>query len=292
MSSISDAELAELDARVIDMMRTGVRNEVEIIGAGEMACVIGLGDHALKRLPPVSERARLESYGALVDEYVAALEQVGVRVAETEWRIVSSETNQVAYIIQERVSAASLMPDVVRCGTETEAVALLEQVLDHVDACVLAGIGIDPQLSNWSIRDGRPLLLDITTPMLRDEKGRDRLDTELFVAMLPALIRGFVRRFMIGEILDKNFNRHGILLDLIGNIVNYGLGHLTPVFLPAINARLEQPLTMKEVRAYRRSEHWTWSAIRRAFRVEQFWKRRVLRQPTSHLLPSEYLRGD
>jgi hypothetical protein len=107
--------------------------------------------------------------------------------------------------------------------------------------------------------------------------------------MLPVVIRSFVRRFMIGDLLNKNFEKHGILLDLIGNIVNYDLDHLTEVFLPIVNERLEAPLTMKEIKGYRREEYWTWLAIRKALQIEQFWQRRIRGKPTLHLLPSEFV---
>ena len=285
---LDEARLEALDAAVRRMLLTGERRGFDLIGAGELACVVGIEGFALKRLPPVEERARLEAYGTVLNEYLRALRTAGVAVIETEWRVVASGDVFAGYLVQRRVGADALLPGVVRRGCETEAVEILETILDRVDACVDAGIGIDPQISNWCMLDGKPVLLDVTTPMLRDEEGRDRLDTDLFVAMLPWVIRSFVRRFMVADLLDKNFEKHGILLDLIGNIVNYDLGHLTGVFLPRINARLEAPITEKEIATYRRSEVLAWGAIRRALRIEQWWKRNVLRRPSLHLLPSEY----
>lgn len=288
MTSLPQATLDELDLAVQHMLRTGEREGIEIIGAGAISCVIGLGDHALKRLPPVAERARLEAYGELLEAYLSELRIAGVPVAETEWGMVTTPDAFHAYIVQERVPGDTLLPKVILRSSEDEAVALLSQVLDCVDACVGAGIGIDPQLSNWSVREGRPLLLDVTTPMLRDAEGRDLLDTELFVAMLPVVMRGLVRRFLIEELLDKNFEKRGILLDLIGNIVNYDLGHLTGAFLPIVNARLDKPIEMKELKSYRRAERWTWAAIGHALKIEQAWKRRFVKDPSLHLLPSEF----
>jgi hypothetical protein len=291
MTSLSAERLAELDEAVRHMLRTGERSGFEIIGAGELACVVSVDGFACKRLPPMQDFGRLEAYGALLHDYIQALTRLDIPVIDSAWHTVTGANDHVGYILQPRVEAKSLLPAVMSGQSESDALEMLSVILDHVDNCVEAGVGIDPQISNWALMNGRPTLLDVTTPMLRDEQGKDLLDTEVFVVMLPILIRGFVRRFMISDILNKNFEKHGILLDLIGNIENYDLGHLTEPFLPAVNARLPEPLTLAEIQSYRREERWTWWAIRKALRIEQFWQRRIRNQATLHLLPSEFVRA-
>ena len=285
------ARMRQLDQAIRRALLTGERSGFDLVGAGEITCVVGFDGCACKRLPPVGDASRLAAYGALLERYVGELGALGVPVVDTAWRMVSEGDQHVGYIVQRLVPADTLLPGVLRRGTVAQAVAVLEVVLDHVDRCVDAGVGIDPQLSNWSIEDGAPLLLDVTTPMLRDEAGRDLLDTEIFVAMLPVLVRWIVRRFLVADILDKNFERRGALLDLIGNIENYGLKHLTEAFLPVVNARLEAPLTLAEIARYRRTERVTWTILRRALWLEQLVQRRVLRTATLHLLPSEFGRA-
>lgn len=284
---LSPAELDALDRSVRRMLATGRREGVEIIGAGELTCVVDWKGFACKRLPPFDAPGRLDAYARLLDQYVGELRRAGIAVVETAAQSVEAEGAHVAYIVQRRVPAGTLLPTVLRPLPAEEAAGFLLPILDHVDACVAAGIGIDAQLSNWSVRDGRPLLLDVTTPMLRDAQGRDLLDTEVFVVMLPVLLRGIVRRFLVGDILEKNFDHRRILLDLVGNLPNYGLGHLTDASLPLVNARLEKPLTLADVLRYRREEWWTWRLIRRSLEAEQFWRRRILRRQNLNLLPSQ-----
>jgi len=289
VTALAPKRLSHLDNAVRQMLLTGERGGFDIIGAGEITCVVGIDEFACKRLPPVTDPSRLDAYGTLLVSYLGALKKIAIPVVETEWQTVPGPADHVGYIIQPRLPADTILHKVMASMSDAENVAVLSTILDHVDACVDAGIGIDPQFSNWAMADGRPLLLDVTTPMLRDEDGNDLLDTEVFVVMLPVVIRSFVRRFMIGDLLNKNFEKHGILLDLIGNIVNYDLDHLTEVFLPIVNERLEAPLTMKEIKGYRREEYWTWLAIRKALQIEQFWQRRIRGKPTLHLLPSEFV---
>ena len=75
------------------------------------------------------------------------------------------------------------------------------------------------------------------------------------------------------------------MLDLIGNMANYGLCHLTEPFVEASNARLAQPLSVAEVRSYRKEDKATWWLLRRAFAAEQVW-RRLTRAPVRHLVPA------
>lgn len=278
-------ELERLEQAVRRMLATGRREGVEIIGAGEITCVMAWGGFACKRLPPFDTGERLDAYARLLDRYLRELRAAGIAVVHTAAQRVSAGGEHVGYVVQRRVPAHSLIPTVLRPLPAPEAAAFLHPILDHVDACVAASIGIDAQLSNWSLEDGRPLLLDVATPMVRDEHGRDLLDTEIFVSMLPVVLRGIVRRFLVGDVLDKNFNKRRILLDLVGNLPNYRLGHLTEPFLALINARLDTPLTLRDVLRYRRGEWWTWRLIRRALEAEQFWRRRILRQPDLNLLP-------
>lgn len=308
--SLPAPRLRELDEAIRTLLAGGSTDEVQIIGAGELTCVVEWDGLACKRLPPVTDPHRPERYGELLAEYLAALKRAGIPAVETGFQVATHQDVHVGYILQPRLPSHTLLPAVMAGLGVEQALVHFETILDHVDAAVAAGIGIDPQVSNWGIRDGAPLLLDVTTPMLRDEAGRDRLDTELFVAMLPRMVQGVVRRYMVQDLLNKNFRHREILLDLVGNVVNYGLEHFTEPFLEAANRRLAggsgppapaehppkgsnseppgSPLSLREVERYRTEEKWTWWAMRRSFAAEQVWRKYVLRAPALHLLPSRF----
>ena len=287
-TTLSPEDLADLDQAVERLLLTGHRDELTIIGAGEITCVLEWRGFACKRLPPFKDLARVEAYRRLVERYVTELRAVGIPVVDTALQSIARDAGYSAYIVQPRLPADWFLPPRLRAASLTEALELLRPILDHVQACQAASVGIDAQLSNWSIKDGRPMLLDVTTPLLRDESGRDLLDTEIFVATLPVVARGLVRRFLIADLLDRFYDRRGVFLDLISNMANYGLVHFTEPFLAEVNARLDRPLTMKDVLGYRRQEWWTWKAIRACLKMEQIWRRKVLRVRDPHLLPSQF----
>ncbi len=254
-----------------------------------MTCVVGWEGYACKRLPPAAETGRIEAYGELVLRYVDRLRQGGVPVVDTGFVAVpGAEGETVGYIVQPRLAPEVLLPHVMRSMDEEIAVGVLRTIEAHVDEALAVGAGIDPQISNWALQEGQLSLLDVTTPMLRDEEGRDLLDTDLFLRTLPFGIRQLVSRFMVDDLLDKNFERRAIFLDLVGNLINYDLEHLTEPFLTALNPGLDRPISAREVESYRRSERWTWKLMRIALRGEQLWRTKVLGRPDLHLLPSRF----
>jgi hypothetical protein len=288
---LSDARIAALDAAIREALRSGTTGNLDLIGAGALTCVVAWDGVACKRLPPQNDVERVRAYGALVERYVAALTACGLHVLPTTMRYAAHAGRYAAVMLQPRIPREDLLPAVLRRSPPTVVAAYLTTILDHVDQCVRQGIGIDPQVANWCLVDGHLTLVDVTTPMLRDDAGRDALDSEVFVALLPTLLRPVARRFLVQDMLDRNFVHRRILLDLVGNIVNDGLAALTPQFISAANARLapgDAPITAEEVEAYRRSERLTWTILSGAFRIEAWWRRWVTRRPADHLLPSAF----
>jgi len=285
---IALSEVAALDEAIVTFLNT--RGEAAPgftpIGAGELSCVVGFNGRAFKPLPPMQDPLRVQAYGSLLDEYVSALRAAGVPVVETSFTMVPSRGGLAGYIIQPWLPSNDLLARRFPTATAAWQRVTLSRILEHVDACVEAGIGIDPQLTNWIEVEGRPHLVDVTTPMLRDAEGRDRLDTAFFLRLLPALLQWPVQAFMVKGLLDKNFNRRLILLDFVGSLKNYGMTRWTEDFLAAANQQLLKPLSMAEIRRYRAEDRATWWILRRALSLEQWYRTRITRSPTTHLVPA------
>jgi len=287
---LTQQDAVELDAAVDHLLRTGDRGEMEIIGAGEITCVVAWRGCACKRLPPFDEPARLDAYHRLLQEYLTKLNAAGVTTLRTECRIVNKTDRQIAFLVQPRVAAEQCLPEWMKRVPQPEAVAMAVQVMDLVRRAIAQGIGIDANLSNWLVQNDAPVCLDVSTPMLRDAAGRHRLDTEIFVATLPGVVRGLVRRYFVTELLDRYFVTRSVFENLLGDLPNSGLDHLTEVLLAEANARIDTPLTMEQIRAYRREDRLTWNAIRQLLKAEQWWRRHILRASHPHLLPSQFRR--
>jgi hypothetical protein len=125
----------------------------------------------------------------------------------------------------------------------------------------------------------------VTTPLLRDAERRERLDTELFMASLPAAFRPVVRRFMLDDILDPYYAPRPAALDVAGNLHKEGLARWVPDLVELANARLGIDLDIDEVRRYYRRDARLWSLLQRARRVDRAWQRHVRRRPYPFLLP-------
>jgi len=111
----------------------------------------------------------------------------------------------------------------------------------------LAGERPGRQLSNWAVVDGQLVYLDVTTPLLRDEAGRERLDVDVFLASLPWALRVVVKRLVLKASSTPTTHR-GCHPDLLANLVKEGLGDRLPGLValrpapgPAADARRGPP---------------------------------------------------
>jgi hypothetical protein len=240
---------------------------------------------AVKSLPPFPSHAHLTLYVELLEEYLAGLGGRGIEVVPTVVRSVEAPTRPHAYVLQPLLAAETLLPRVLAGGDHDVAAKLFAKVVACVVAAVDDRVGIDCQVSNWAVSSGRLIFLDVTTPMLRDTAGRDRLDTGPFVASLPWLVRGPVRRFVAPRLLDPYHDPRAALLDLAGNLYRDGLGHLVPLMFEAANDAVSPPLTVGEVRRFARRNEATWASLQRLRRIDRLWQTRVRGRDYPYLLP-------
>ena len=288
---IPGEQLALLETRVQDALATGDDSALDVLGYGEVTLVLrldtGHGAFACKRLPVFPSRPRFERYRRLLEDYLRDLREAGISVAETVlWPSTLPSGRVVAYCVQEALPAERLCSRLLHTESRAWADDFFERFLDAVTAVVTPHRGLDAQASNWVDVDGRLVYLDITTPMLRDARGRERLDVRLFFTSLPWALRDPVRLTMTSSIFDKFYRPRGVVLDFLGNLHKERLDALIPAFVEHANARLDHPLTAAEVAAYYRGDARMWELIQRLRRADRFWHRRVRRRTYPFLLPS------
>ena len=180
----------------------------------------------------------------------------------------------------------SLGPAIVGSGDEHAARSLLGEIVDVVLAVVDDRVGLDAQLSNWAMRDGRLTYFDVTSPMLRTAEGFSELDVEVFLASLPWPLRAPVRRFVLPGILHRYHVARTVVLDLAANLIKERLDSWIPTVLAAAGDRLAPPLTEDDVRRDYRSDARTWNLLQAVRRADRTWQRRVRRRPYPVLLPA------
>ena len=158
---------------------------------------------ACKRLPPFRSMKAADRYTAVFDRYLDELAARGVHVVETEIDRVPLADGQRRALLRPAgprtatrsrsrswPAVATSRPCSVRSSTPRSTV-------------VDARVGLDAQLSNWAVCDGRLTYFDVTTPMLCTAEGRWELDTEVFLAELPWLLRAPVRRLVLPGIIRR-----------------------------------------------------------------------------------------
>jgi uncharacterized protein (DUF2236 family) len=107
---------------------------------------------------------------------------------------------------------------------------------------------------------------------------------------VPWALRGAVRRFALGAILDKYYDRRGALLDLAGNLHKERLAQLLPEVLEAANRVVEPPITDEEAERYYRDDARMWELLQRLRRADRWWQRTVRRRRYPFLLPGSIAR--
>ncbi len=286
----ADLDIEALDRAVESALESGDPSTLDVIGTGEISPVVRWpgpdGSYACKRLPIFDDEDRFDAFRRCFLAYVDQLEERGTQVVDSRLEAVHRKDGRVvAYCTQPVLDARTLAPTLLQDADDESGAQLLEAIVERVAATVDDRLGLDAQLSNWALDGDRFTYLDVTTPLMRDERGHEQLDTDLFLAALPWALRGVVRRFLLGGILDGYFRPRGVVLDLAGNLHKERLVRWVPTLLRSANARLDLDLTTEDVARYYRRDARTWEALLRLRRVDRLWQRKVRRRTYPFLIP-------
>jgi hypothetical protein len=284
-----DVDLLALEERVQSALETGDESGLEVLGYGEVTLVLRLRSagrtFAAKRLPILAGPAALEAYRAVLVEYLEVLAQRLVAVPRTKlWSSVKRNGRVVAYVVQPELDGSRLAPSWLRRATQSEAEGFLDRVVGYVLDVVSPAVGLDAQASNWIVGERGLQYLDVTTPLLRDGLGKEKLDAGPFFASVPWLLRAPIRVGLGRAIFDKFYDPRGVLVDLLANLHKERLGALVERVLPVVNRKLGRPIEAREVEAYYASDARMWGFLQSLRRAEQSWHVNVLRRLYPFLL--------
>lgn len=292
LRSVTVDDLQRLDRGFHEAFRRGRSDDLEVIGYGEVSAIVAwptpAGTAVCKRLPPIADRASLIRYEALLRDYLAALEAAGVSVVPTSIASVpQSDGSLGAYVLQPLVDEADLVTNALRQADPSRAASIFDEVFEAIESVAGTGVGLDAQLSNWAIPSGKLVYLDVTTPLLRDEAGRHRLDTALFLASLPWALRRLTERFLVDSLIDAYFSVRTVIVDLLGNLIKERHRAWIPLGIARANLRVERAITVEEVERYYRQNALMWEALLRLRRIDRAWQIKVRRRPYPFLLPGK-----
>jgi hypothetical protein len=296
-SAVVHAEALDEAHRAIDAcIEDGQVTGLNVIGFGEVTLAVAWPAEAptlvFKRLPPFRNDAAAEGYRALLYDYIATLAERGVSVVPTDLRTFAHEHwGVVGYLVQPAIPRSRLL--ISRCQFD-EAIteSYVDRVIDLVIAAVDHQVGLDAQLPNWALdEDGSLSMLDVSTPMLRDESGNDRLPMRIFLAGYPAVVRAPLGRWVVPSVLDAYHKPEGVLLDVATQMVRQGMHAQLPHFVAAVNARLGCGMTERAVHDNHRRDVRLWALMQRMRRIDRRWQRSVRRRPYPSLTVPRYEYG-
>lgn len=289
------SELESLDAALEEALRTGDVSALTLLGYGEISCVLQFNREseafACKRLPVFPDETARTAYARVFTEYLDILENRGVK--PTPSQLVTLEGPAAArrvYCTQPKLAGESLLPKWLGGVDDAEAGRVFLDIVNLVENVARGDVGIDGQASNWAFADGKLVYLDVTTPLLRNAEGQERLDLDLFLASLPWALRFLVKKLMLRGILDKYYIPRGIILDFLGNLIKEKLETRIPLFLQALGNRFERPISEKEIRAYYEEDAGTWALLQRLRRMDRAWQMKIRRRTYPFLLPGPIAR--
>ncbi|MFF7728700.1 DUF6206 family protein [Streptomyces sp. NPDC008001] len=290
--TVPEDDLRELEQHVRAALAAGDPRGLTVLGYGEVTLVLALetarGAFACKRLPVFGGRERFEAYGRTLTRYTDRLSAAGVHVAETAlWHTGLPFGKIVGYCVQETLPVKRLVSHLLHTEDRAWAEDFFARFLDTVHGAVSPVLGLDAQASNWIDLDGDLVYLDVTSPLMRDARGRELLDVRLFFTSLPWILRDAVRIAVAKSIFDKFYTPRGVVLDFLGNLHKERLDALVPAFLEQANARITPALTAGEVAAYYKGDASMWELIQRLRKADRAWHLKVLRRPYPFLLPPD-----
>ncbi len=133
-------------------------------------------------------------------------------------------------------------------------------------------VGLDGQLSNWVLIPTEPgkitpgdslLYIDTSSPLYR-VKGREQLDTEIFLKNAPSFLRLIIRKFFLKEVVNRYYDMRSVIIDLIANLYKEKRVDLIDSFIVRANDFLRESeipggaITRKEIDKYYANDAFIW----------------------------------
>lgn len=294
-ASPRDRDLSELDAAVEHAICTGNPDALCVLGYGEFSLVLGWPTArpqlAVKRLPLFRDQQQLECYRAVLQGYVEALRERHVPVVATELCCTPLRRDGVhAYLVQRLSPARMMLNFALREAGPGHGARLLDALAALVVESVDERIGLDAQAANWSVEGDTLAMVDVSTPLMRDAAGRDRLDLDLFLSIYPWAVRPALAR-IAQPVIAQYHDARTVLVDVASNLVKERHERWLPALLEAANRRVQPAITEQEVKRYFVRDRRLWLLMQWLRRADRAWYRQVRRRPYPFLLPPPYRYG-
>jgi hypothetical protein len=294
----------------------------EVLGYGEMSTVFAIGaeghrDLAYKRMPIFQTQGEVARYERIYGEYNEILKKdVGIEVPPFGSAVVTTKAGRIVmFDVQKKLEPLSVGNRAIHLVTEDEICLLVKLVLGELKKVWVFNakktgieIGIDGQISNWSIvgfdpksprvtQKAKLLYLDTSTPFIR-KRGVEELDPELFLRAAPSFLVWLIRWLFLADVMTRYYDFKLVAIDLVANFYKEQRPDLIPRLVGVVNDFFATeakelgvaPITEKEVASYYKEDAWIWRLWLLFRRIDRFLKTRILMRPYPYILPGKIKR--
>jgi hypothetical protein len=288
-----------------------------VLGYGEISTIFEIESPttaglACKRLPIFHTQDEVEKYEKLYTAYNITLAvEIDIRVPPYGFSWFSDEQGGItAFVIQQKLQPDSIGNRAIHRLDINNIRALFLRILrqlnrlweynrDNPDKA----LGIDGQISNWSIHnfddskleigpDTGLVYFDTSTPLMKSA-GVEQLNPELFLRSAPSFLVWLIRWLFLKDVMTRYYDARLVTIDLIANFYKEQRPELIPMLVEAANQfyagegrGLEmKPLTEKEVSSYYREDRIIWTLFLAFRRFDRRLHKYILRRPYRYILP-------
>lgn len=293
-----------------------------VLGYGEISTIFEIQVEsakgmAFKRMPIFKTQNEVRDYEKLYHDYNAVLEKtIGIKVPPYGfvW-FISDRGNIVAFDIQQKLKSESIGNRAIHFMDIDNVRKLFLAVLRDLNKLwdfngenPQFAVGIDGQISNWSIADFAPsspqitpdtrlVYIDTSTPLMK-ENGIERLDPELFLRSAPSFLLWLIRWLFLDSVMTRYYDARLVTIDLIANLYKEQRSDLVPPLVQAANDFFGgegstvgiKPLTTKEVNSYYREDAFIWTLFLAMRRFDRWLHKHILHRPYIYILPGHIKR--
>jgi len=293
-----------------------------VLGYGEISTVFEIGtdeqkDIAYKRMPIFENNEELVEYEKIFREYIRLLnEEVGLELPPYDYTSLTSDTGRlVMFLAQKKLVAESVGNKAMHLLPPEETMRLARQIFRELKKVWLFNkeqdkyeIGIDGQISNWSIKGFVPdnprlpdeielVYFDTSTPLFRVD-GVEQLDPELFLRSAPSFMVWLVRWLFLEDVMTRYYDFRLVAIDLVGNFYKEQLPEMIPELVDMANdfftGEAEElgiaPITIKDVKSYYREDALIWTLYLSMREFDRFLRTKILRKEYPYILPGKIKR--
>ena len=180
-------------------------------------------DKVIKVYRGLRDQAALDRLAECHDDYVAALNQAGVALPQTEFHLLDMDGTRIPVIVQEALPSDSMMRPQMQSASTEETLQMMEAAGDVIATFwnnadqFDTRIGFHPSIRNFAYLDGRALFFDTFPPLIH--YNREEMGKMLLLFSDKALMRwvGPFLQAKVTGIQDEWYSAPETLVGLVGS---------------------------------------------------------------------------